>query len=40
MTLVTGIHSSNPDLTLREITGQLERVHERTPQVPSRRPRL
>ena len=31
MTLVAGIHSSNPDLTLREIAGQLERLHERTP---------
>jgi len=25
MTLVTGIHASNPDLTLREIGAQLER---------------
>jgi hypothetical protein len=31
MTLVAGIHSSNPELTLREIAGQLERLHERTP---------
>ena len=31
MTLVVGIHSSNPDLTLREIASQLERLHERTP---------
>lgn len=31
MTLVVGIHSSNPDLTLREIGGQLEQLHERTP---------
>lgn len=31
MTLVAGIHSSNPDLKLREIAGQLERLHERTP---------
>lgn len=31
MTLVAGIHSSNPALTLREIAGQLERLHERTP---------
>ena len=31
MTLVVGIHSSNPDLTLREIASQLERMHERTP---------
>jgi DNA invertase Pin-like site-specific DNA recombinase len=31
MTLVTGIHASNPELTLREIAGQLERLHERTP---------
>lgn len=31
MTLVAGIHSSNPGLTLREIAGQLERLHERTP---------
>lgn len=31
MTLVTGIHSSNPDLTLREIAARLERLHERTP---------
>lgn len=31
MTLVAGIHSSNPDLTLREIATQLERLHERTP---------
>ena len=31
MTLIAGIHSSNPDLTLREIANQLERLHERTP---------
>jgi DNA invertase Pin-like site-specific DNA recombinase len=31
MTLVAGIHSSNPELTLREIGTQLERLHERTP---------
>lgn len=31
MTLVTGIHASNPDLTLREIGTQLEKLHERTP---------
>ncbi len=31
MTLVAGIHSSNPNLTLREIAGQLEQLHERTP---------
>ncbi|MBA8908010.1 recombinase family protein [Aminobacter ciceronei] len=31
MTLVAGIHASNPDLTLREIAAQLERLHERTP---------
>lgn len=31
MTLIAGIHSSNPDLTLREIASQLERLHERTP---------
>lgn len=31
MTLVAGIHSSNPDLTLREIAIQLERLHERPP---------
>ncbi len=29
-TLVAGIHSSNPELALREITNQLERPHERT----------
>lgn len=28
--LVAGIHSSNPNLTLREIAAQLERLHERT----------
>ncbi len=28
--LVAGIHSSNPNLTLREIATQLERLHERT----------
>ncbi|MFB2553848.1 recombinase family protein [Ensifer soli] len=31
MTLVAGIYSSNPHLTLREIAVQLERLHERTP---------
>lgn len=31
MTLVAGIHASNPQLTLREIAAQLERLHERTP---------
>jgi DNA invertase Pin-like site-specific DNA recombinase len=31
MTLVAGIHASNPKLTLREIADQLERLHERTP---------
>jgi hypothetical protein len=31
MTLVAGIHASNPELTLREIASQLERLHERTP---------
>lgn len=31
MTLVAGIYSSNPSLTLREIAAQLERLHERTP---------
>lgn len=31
MTLVAGIHSSNQNLTLREIASQLERLHERTP---------
>jgi hypothetical protein len=31
MSLVAGIHSSNPDLTIREIATQLERLHERTP---------
>lgn len=31
MTLVAGIHASNPELTLREIGLQLERLHERTP---------
>lgn len=31
MTLVAGIYSSNPYLTLREIGNQLERLHERTP---------
>lgn len=31
MTLVAGIHASNPGLTLREIAAQLERLHERTP---------
>lgn len=31
MTLVAGIHSANPDLTLREIGAQLEQMRERTP---------
>lgn len=31
MTLVAGIHASNPDQTLREIASQLERLHQRTP---------
>jgi DNA invertase Pin-like site-specific DNA recombinase len=31
MTLIAGIHASNPDLTLRDIAVQLERLHERTP---------
>lgn len=31
MTLVAGIHSSNSNLTLREIAAQLKRLHERTP---------
>lgn len=31
MTLVAGIHGSNPDLTLRQIASQLEQLHERTP---------
>ena len=31
MTLVARIHASNPELTLREIATQLERLHERTP---------
>lgn len=31
MTLVAGIHASSPNLTLREIANQLERLHERTP---------
>jgi DNA invertase Pin-like site-specific DNA recombinase len=31
MTLVAGIHSSNPELTFREIANQLERLRERTP---------
>lgn len=31
MTLVAGIYSANPELTLREIASQLERLHERTP---------
>ncbi len=31
MTLVAGMHVANPELTLREIAGQLERLHERTP---------
>ncbi|OYR19636.1 resolvase, N terminal domain protein, partial [Brucella grignonensis] len=29
MTLVTGIHTSNPELTLRDIGAQLEKLHER-----------
>lgn len=36
MTLVAGIHASNPELTLREIAAQLERLHERTPRGGSR----
>ncbi len=31
MTLVAGISQTNPDLSLRDIAGQLERLHERTP---------
>ncbi|MBN9491020.1 MULTISPECIES: recombinase family protein [Pannonibacter] len=31
MTLVAGIQAVNPNLTLREVAGQLERLHERTP---------
>ncbi|TIO90409.1 MAG: recombinase family protein, partial [Mesorhizobium sp.] len=31
MTLVAGIAIADPELTLREIAGQLERMHERTP---------
>ena len=31
MTLIAGIHASNPDLTLAEIGSQLERLRERTP---------
>ena len=31
MTLVAGISQSNADLSLRDIAGQLERLHERTP---------
>lgn len=31
MTLVAGIYSINPELTLRDIASQLERLHERTP---------
>ncbi len=31
MTLVAGISQSNPDLSLRDIAAQLERLHERTP---------
>jgi len=31
MMLVTGIANANPDLTLRDIAGQLEAMHERTP---------
>jgi len=30
MTLVAGLHTANPELTLRGIAGQLERLHERT----------
>lgn len=31
MTLIAGIHASNPELTLAEIGNQLERMRERTP---------
>jgi hypothetical protein len=31
MSLITGIANANPDLTLRDIAGQLEAMHERTP---------
>jgi hypothetical protein len=31
MTLIAGIHASNPELTLTQIGTQLERLHERTP---------
>ena len=31
MTLVAGIHASNPELSMRSIASQLERLHERTP---------
>lgn len=31
MSLVAGIHIANPELTFRDIAGQLERLHERTP---------
>lgn len=31
MTLVAGIFGSNPELSLRDIAAQLERLHERTP---------
>jgi len=31
MTLVAGISQSNPNLSLRDIAVQLERLHERTP---------
>lgn len=31
MTLLAGIYASNPNLSLREIAVQLERLHERTP---------
>ncbi len=31
MTLVAGMYASNSELTLREMAGQLERLHERTP---------
>jgi hypothetical protein len=31
MTLVAGIHASNPALSMRSIASQLERLHERTP---------
>ena len=31
MTLVAGIHAANPELSMRSIASQLERLHERTP---------